>query len=129
MRLIPREVSYRYDNFNTQIGLLPQREYYNVTMPDYVAITYDFIVWTSYIEQMNKIVERVVYSDGAYWGDPDKMKFRTSVDTFTDATEVSDVETSMFKASLYSPCGISLSSKSLFILDFKNSRLNSGIFY
>jgi len=82
----------RYDNFSTQIGLLPQREYYNVTMPDYVTITYDFIVWTSYIEQMNKIVERVVYSDGAYWGDPDKMKFRTSVDTFTDATEVSDVE-------------------------------------
>jgi hypothetical protein len=51
----------RYDNFTTQIGLLPQREYYNVTMPDYVTLEYDFIVWTSYIEQMNKIVERVVY--------------------------------------------------------------------
>jgi len=82
----------RYDNFSTQIGLLPQKEYYNVTMPDYVTLTYDFIVWTSYIEQMNKIVERVTYSDGAYWGDPDKMKFRTSIDSFTDATEVSDVE-------------------------------------
>ena len=41
---------------------------------------------------MNKIVERVVYSDGAYWGHPDKMRFRTSVDTFTDATEVGDAE-------------------------------------
>jgi len=82
----------RYDNFSTQIGLLPQREYYNVTMPDYVTLTYDFIIWTSYIEQMNKIVERVTYSDGAYWGDPDKMKFRTSVESFTDATEVSDAE-------------------------------------
>jgi len=41
---------------------------------------------------MNKIVERIVYSDGAYWGDPDKMRFRTSVDTFADATEVSDAE-------------------------------------
>ena len=82
----------RYDNFSAQIGLLPQREYYNVTMPDYVTLTYDFIIWTSYIEQMNKIVERVTYSDGAYWGDPDKMKFRTSVESFTDATEVSDTE-------------------------------------
>tara|TARA_B100000073_G_C23729705_1_gene570427 strand:+ start:1017 stop:2705 length:1689 start_codon:yes stop_codon:yes gene_type:complete len=82
----------RYDNFTTQIGLLPQREYYNVTMPDYVTLEYEFIVWTSYIEQMNKIVERVVYSDGAYWGDPDKMRFRSSVDAFTDATEVTDVE-------------------------------------
>ena len=82
----------RYDNFSTQIGLLPQREYYNVTMPDYVTLTYEFIIWTSFIEQMNKIVERVAYSDGAYWGDPDKMRFRTSIDSFTDATEVSDVE-------------------------------------
>jgi hypothetical protein len=82
----------RYDNFSTQIGLLPQKEYYNVTMPDYVTLTYDFIVWTTYIEQMNKIVERVTYSDGAYWGDPDKMKFRTHIDSFTDATEVSDAE-------------------------------------
>ena len=82
----------KYDNFSTQIGLLPQREYYNVTMPDYVTISYDFIIWTTYIEQMNKIVERVVYSDGAYWGDPDRMRFRTHVDSFTDATEVSDAE-------------------------------------
>ena len=41
---------------------------------------------------MNKIVEKVVYSDGAYWGDPDKLRFRSRVDSFTDATEVSDVE-------------------------------------
>ena len=82
----------RYDNFSTQIGLTPQKEYYNVTFPDYVTLTYDFTIWTSYIEQMNKIVEKVVYSDGAYWGDPDRMRFRTSIDSFTDATEVSDVE-------------------------------------
>jgi hypothetical protein len=77
---------------STQIGLLPQREYYNVALPDYVTLTYDFIIWTSYIEQMNKIVERITYSDGAYWGDPDKLRFRSRVDSFTDATEVSDVE-------------------------------------
>ena len=82
----------KYSNFKSQIGLLPQKEYYNVTFPDYVTLTYDFIIWTSYIEQMNKIVERVVYSDGAYWGHPDKMRFRTSVDTFTDATEIGDTE-------------------------------------
>ena len=60
-------------------------------MPDYVTLTYDFIIWTSYIEQMNKIIERVMYSDGAYWGEPDKMRFR-SVDSITDASEISDGE-------------------------------------
>ena len=82
----------RYDNFQTQIGTIPQREYYNVAFPDYVTLSYDFIIWTSYIEQMNKIVERVLYSDGAYWGDPEKLRFRSNVDSFTDATEVTDAE-------------------------------------
>ena len=82
----------KYDKFSQQIGLLPQREYYNVMMRDYVSVSYDFIIWTSYIEQMNKIVERVVYSDGAYWGDPEKMKFRSSIESFEDATEISDTE-------------------------------------
>jgi len=82
----------RYDNFATQLGILPQREYYNVMMPDYVTITYDFIIWTSYIEQMNKIVEKIVYSDGAYWGDPDSMRFRSSIDSFEDAKEIGDSE-------------------------------------
>ena len=82
----------RYDNFNVQQGLLPQKEYYNVTFPDYVVLNYDFIVWTTYIEQMNKIVEKVIYSDGAYWGDPEKLRFRSRIESFTDVTEVSDVE-------------------------------------
>jgi len=41
---------------------------------------------------MNKIVEKIVYSDGAYWGDPDSMRFRSSIDSFEDATEISDSE-------------------------------------
>ena len=82
----------RYDNFNVQRGLLPQKEYYNVTFPDYVVLNYDFTIWTTYIEQMNKIVEKVIYSDGAYWGDPEKLRFRSKIESFTDSTEVSDVE-------------------------------------
>jgi len=80
----------RYDNFSVQQGLLPQREYYNVAVPDYMVLSYDFIIWTSYIEQMNKLVERINWSAGAYWGEPNKMRFRTNIDSFTDSTEVSD---------------------------------------
>ena len=82
----------RYDNFSVQQGLIPQREYYNVAVPDFMVLTYDFIVWTTYIEQMNKLVERINWSEGAYWGEPGKMKFRTSIDSFTDSTEVSERE-------------------------------------
>ena len=29
-------------------------------MPDYMTLTYEFTIWTSYIEQMNKIIEKVI---------------------------------------------------------------------
>ena len=82
----------RYDNFAIQQGLIPQREFYNVAVPDFMVLNYDFIIWTHYIEQMNKLVERINWSEGAYWGEPGKMKFRTSIDSFTDSTDVSEKE-------------------------------------
>jgi hypothetical protein len=82
----------RYDNFTVQQGLLPQREYYNVAMPDYMVLSYDFIVWTHYIEQMNKLIERINWSAGSYWGEPNKMRFRTNIESYSDATEVTDRE-------------------------------------
>ena len=82
----------RYDNFSVQQGIVPQREFYNVAVPDFMVLTYDFMIWTHYIEQMNKLVERINWSEGAYWGEPGKMKFRTSIDAYTDSTEVSERE-------------------------------------
>jgi len=82
----------RYDNFSVQQGLLPQREYYNIAMPDYMVLSYDFIVWTHYIEQMNKLIERINWSAGSYWGEPNRMRFRTNIDSYTDATEIADRE-------------------------------------
>jgi hypothetical protein len=80
----------RYDAFSVQQGITPQREYYNVAVPDYMILSYDFIIWTAYIEQMNKLVERINWSAGSYWGEPNQMRFRTNIDSFTDSTEVSD---------------------------------------
>ena len=41
---------------------------------------------------MNGIIEKLNYSDGAYWGDPDKMRFRSIIDSFEDATKIGDTE-------------------------------------
>ena len=78
----------RFDKFSVQKNLEPNREYYNVAMPDYMNLTYEFTIWTSYIEQMNKIVEKINYSDGAYWGEPGKMKFKSSIESFSDASQI-----------------------------------------
>ncbi len=82
----------RYDKFSAQKGILPQRELYNVAVPDYVLMTYECIIWTAYIEQMNSIIEKINYSDGAYWGEPGKFKFKVNVESFEDATEMADNE-------------------------------------
>ncbi len=78
----------RYDKFAVQQGLNKQKELYSVAVPDYVTVQYDFIIWTSYIEQMNKIVEQIIYSEGSYWGEDGKFKFRTQIDNYTDASEM-----------------------------------------
>ena len=78
----------RYDKFSVLKNISPGREYYNVAMPDYVTLTYEFTIWTSYIEQMNSIVEKINYSDGAYWGEPGKMRFRTRIESFSDASQI-----------------------------------------
>ena len=78
----------RYDQFSRQIGLLPQKELYNVVVPDYITLSYEFTIWTSLIEQMNKIVERVNYTNNSYWGEPGKMRFKSQIDSFSDASEM-----------------------------------------
>ena len=82
----------RYDKFNVQRGLLNSKEYYTVAMPDYVTMTYECIIWTPYIEQMNNIVEKINYSDGAFWGEPGKFKFKVNIDNFDNTTEMADNE-------------------------------------
>src|SRR6056300_1980152 len=78
----------RYDKFSVLQNISPGREYYNVAMPDYVQLSYEFTIWTSYIDQMNSIVEKINYSDGAYWGEQGKMRFRTRIDSFSDASTI-----------------------------------------
>ena len=44
----------------------PLEEVYNITIPSYVTINYNCIVFTPYIDQMNKIIERISWSKNSY---------------------------------------------------------------
>jgi hypothetical protein len=41
------------------------------------------------MDQMNKIVEAINYASDSYWGDPNRFKFKASIDTFSNTTELS----------------------------------------
>ena len=77
-----------YDRFSILNNRDKVKEYYGIIIPDYVNITYSCIVFTDYIEQMNKIVESINFAADSYWGDPEKFKFRAMIDNFTTATEL-----------------------------------------
>ena len=77
-----------YDRFSTLNNREPVREYYGVIMPDYVNLVYSCVIFTEYVEQMNKIVESVNFASDSYWGDPERFKFRAAIDNYTTTTEL-----------------------------------------
>jgi hypothetical protein len=77
-----------YDNFSVINNRKPTKQYVGVVIPDYVNVTYSCVIFTDYVEQMNKIVESINYASDSYWGDPEKFKFRAMIDTYTTSVEL-----------------------------------------
>ena len=84
----PYSQKNQYDNFNILNNRIPKKESYAVVMPDYVTLTYDFIISTYYVEQMNKIVEAMNYASDSYWGNKERFQFRASIDEYATSVEI-----------------------------------------
>jgi hypothetical protein len=80
--------SNRYERFSLQNGVAPTRDLYSINVPDYVTLTYEVMIWTSFTEHMNKIVEQFQYATDRYWGKEDGYRFKTSLETFENQQEV-----------------------------------------
>ena len=78
----------RYDRFSVLTGVKPQQERLITGMPDFTDVTYEFVIWTNFIEQMNFLVEAFVAQSNSYWGDSEEYKFLSTIDTITDASEM-----------------------------------------
>jgi hypothetical protein len=79
-----------YNHFDLLNNRKPEQQFYAVVIPDYVTVTYSFVVFTYYVEQLNKIVEAIQYTSDAYWGNPERFKFKAAIDSFGFQTEISD---------------------------------------
>jgi hypothetical protein len=80
----------RYEKFSLQVGAKPVYEVYNVRVPSYVTVSYEVMIWSSFTEHMNKIVEAFQYATDRYWGKDDGYKFRVRVDSFDTQQEVGE---------------------------------------
>ena len=88
-----------YDRFSALTNRDEVKELYGVIIPDYVDITYSCIIFTEYVEQMNKIVESINFASDAYWGDPEKFNFRAMIDSYTTTTEMNQGQDRTVKTS------------------------------
>tara|TARA_R100000458_G_scaffold59750_1_gene71550 strand:+ start:2619 stop:3446 length:828 start_codon:yes stop_codon:yes gene_type:complete len=77
----------RYDKFNVLHGRNQSQESYNIVVPDYVTISYDCLIWTDYVEHMNKLIESINYASDSYWGDPEKYKFKATISDYSITTD------------------------------------------
>jgi len=78
----------RYSRFSVQSGELPVYENLVTSIPNYVNITYEFVLWTNFIEQMNPLIEAFMEYDKTYWGDKDTYRFISTLDSVSDASEM-----------------------------------------
>ena len=78
----------RYDRFSVLTGQKPQYENLVTGMPDFADITYEFVLWTNFIEQMNLLVEMFMEQSNQYWGNSEQYKFLSSIESITDASEM-----------------------------------------
>ena len=81
-----------YDVFDILNNRVPSEKYYLTAVPDYLTLTYNCIIFTDYVEQNNKLVEAIEFASDAYWGNPARWKFRTSIDSFATTTILNEGE-------------------------------------
>jgi hypothetical protein len=51
-------------------------------IPRYIHITYDIICWTEFLEQMNDLVEQIMFFNGTAFGDTQKFPTMISAPSF-----------------------------------------------
>jgi len=66
----------KYDAFSQLIDQRPVPERYIVDTPDYVNISYDVILWCDFMEDLNKLVEQVIYFQGKCFGQRYKFEIK-----------------------------------------------------
>jgi len=88
----------QYDNFSILNNRIPQKEFLANVVPDYVILTYEGVIWTDYISQLNKVIEAVNYASDSYWGDPERFKFMAQIDSFNNINELSVEDGRIVKA-------------------------------
>ena len=111
----------QYDRFSVQQGVQPVYENIVTGMPNYTDVTYEFILWTNFIEQMNPLIESFVDQSHTYWGDGTNMKFLCNIDSISDASEMNQDGERFIKSTF------SVISKAYLLPEYLNSVITNKV--
>ena len=111
----------QYDRFSVQQGVQPVYENIVTGMPDYADVTYEFVLWTNFVEQMNPLVESFVAQSNTYWGDGERMKFLCTIDNISDASEMNQGDERFIKSTF------SVMAKTYLLPEFLNSQVTNKV--
>ena len=111
----------KYDRFSVLTGVQPKYENIVTGVPDYADMTYEFMLWTGFIEQMNPLVETFIAQSATYWGDSTDYKFLCTLDSITDATEINSDGERFVKSSF------SLKTSAYLLPEYANSVISNKV--
>ena len=111
----------QYDRFSVQTGIKPAYENIVTSMPTYSDITYEFVLWTNFIDQMNPLVELFVDNSHTYWGNSENMKFMCTIDNISDASEMNQDGERFIKSTF------SVTTKAYLLPEYLNSIVTNKV--
>ena len=111
----------QYDRFTVQTGKKPVTENLVTTVPNFVNISYEFILWTNFISQMNPLVEEFIEHNNTYWGDSDEHKFLCKLESISDASEMTQNTERFIKSNF------TLLTKAYLLPEYTNSVITNKI--
>ena len=108
----------RYDAFSQLIDQKPVTERYIVDRPDYVNLTYDVIIWCDFMEDLNKLVEQIIYFQGGTFGE--RYKFQIKGESYSFDTTNGVGEERIVKAN------VSLTAKAYIVPEQTGLKINTS---
>jgi len=111
----------QYDRFSVQQGVQPVFENIVTGMPNYSDITYEFVLWTNFIEQMNPLVESFLDQSHTYWGNTTDNKFICTIDSVSDASEMNQDGERFIKSTF------TVTSKAYLLPEYLNSVVTNKV--
>ena len=88
----------RYDKFSVLQGTKPVQEYYASPVPEFVDVSYEFLLWCEYTQQLNSLVEQIMPTNGFAYGTT--YKFPTNLADVTFDTSNATGEDRIVRATI-----------------------------